>query len=44
MEAAIKILAKNLIDKLPDATTMDYIIHALSIQTKLERAGRQSGF
>ena len=38
MAAAVKEKAKSLIDKLPDNTTIDDIIHALYIQAKLERA------
>ncbi len=40
MAAAVKEKAKSVIDKLPDNTTIDDIIHALYIQAKLERAER----
>ena len=33
----IKEIAKNVIDTLPDKTTMDEIIHALYVQTKFDR-------
>ncbi len=38
MAGAIKEKVKNLIDNMPDDTTIDDIMHVLYIQAKLERA------
>lgn len=38
MAEAVKEKVKNLIDNMPDDTTIDDIMHVLYIQTKLERA------
>ena len=39
--AAVKEMAKQVIDSLPPEATMDDIMHALYIRTKCERADRQ---
>lgn len=41
MGAAIKEKAKEVIDRLPDDTTTDDIIHALYIQAKFEHGERE---
>ena len=38
MAVTVKKIARGVIDKLPDDTTLDDIIHALYIRIKLERA------
>lgn len=38
MATAVKEQAKKIIDNLPDDTTIDDVMHALYVQTKLERA------
>ena len=41
MAVAIKDNAKSLIDRLPDDSTLDDIIHALYIQAKFEHGERE---
>jgi len=38
MVTAVKDQVKKIIDNLPDDTTIDDVMHALYVQTKLERA------